>query len=230
MRYGILTLFILCLWMNGYSQKYLLEEDVNQDTLIPKVGFSRKYDLSNYVGYGFVAGPSYHDVPSSINYKKSWEFREGFWARVKLNRFYALGFNMEFARIVYNLKTPIIGDTALYSKTLWSKQVNNNIALGIFNRINIKRDRIFVDLGAYGAFDILPRIITKVKPDHDDFKNKRTVYNRPKMMNRLNYGLDTRVCYGEVAFYGRYRLSGLYENQSYDLPKITLGLLIDLSN
>ena len=227
MRLQLFLLLFFTFSVETFSQKYLLKEDVNKDTLIPKVGNKRKYDFANYTGYGFAAGAHTNKPPSNISYLNSWQFRQGIWSRVKVNKWYALGSYFEYARDEYRMKSPLIKDSLNTLKTLWTKQVNNNLVLGIFNRINIKSDKFFIDLGGYYAFDCMSRIITKIKPVNSDYQYKRTVYNRPSIMNRSNYGVDLRLSYGAISLYSRYRISSLYKNKDYDLPKVIIGVVID---
>ena len=217
----------MVLQLNGYPQKYLINEDVNNDTIIPTHGYARKYDISNYAGYGFVTGSSSNDPPYVISYGKSWQFREGFWGRVKLNNWYAIGSYLEYSRDAYRLRKPVFNDSSSGSEFIWTKQVNNNITLGIFNRFMLNGNNILLDLGANGSFDIMPRIIEKIRPADPDYSSRRTIYNNPKIMNRFNYGLDIRLTYGSVALYAKYRLSGLYSYQRYDLPKGVIGIVVD---
>jgi len=230
MRLFALLFLISSLSTELSAQKYLLSEDVNNDTLIPKFGFKRKYDMSNYFGLGFMAGGSQNNPPSEIHYGRSINLRAGFWGRMKLNNWYALGFYTEFSKDRYHLKTPFYSDSLSQSQTAWTKQNNNNLVVGIFNRININSDNLFLDLGAYYAYDFMPRIITKVKPENANFHTRKNIYNRPDIMNRSNYGLDIRITWGSFALYSRYRISGLYKNQSYDLPKMVFGIIIDPKN
>ena len=225
----ITLIFLLHLFaLSAFSQTYLIEEDVNKDTIIPKVGFKRKYDLAMYIGIGTMAGSSVNNPPSDIYFGNSWQFREGVWFRRKINNFYAIGAYIEYARESYRMKQPFAFDSADIQYTKWTKQVNNNISAGIFNRINLKSSRFFIDLGAYYSVDVLPRILTKVKPKNAGYELKKITYNKPDIMNRLNYGLDCKVTYGSFALYGKYRLSGLYKNENYDLPKIIIGVMADL--
>jgi hypothetical protein len=223
--FSILILFTFSL--QGFSQKYLLEQDVNKDTIVPKVGPKRKFDIANYSGYGWAAGPYTNTPPSKIQNLNSWQFREGVWGRMKLAKWYALGAYVEYARDGYRMKSPIISDTVNNLKTLWTKQVNNNAVIGIFNRFSLKNEKLFLDIGGYYAFDCLPRVITKVKPANGDYQYKRTIYNQPSFMNRNHYGIDVRFTYGLLGLYGRYRITSLYKNQDYDLPKLMIGLVVD---
>ena len=227
MRLQLFLLLFFTFSVETFSQKYLLKEDVNKDTLIPKVGHKRKYDFANYTGYGIASGGHTNGPPSSISYLNSWQFRQGIWSRVKVNKWYALGSYFEYARDEYRMKSPLIKDSLNTLKTLWTKQVNNNLVLGIFNSINIKSDKFFFDLGGYYAFDCMSRIITKIKPVNSDYQYKRTVYNRPSIMNRSNYGVDLRLSYGAISLYSRYRILSLYKNKDYDLPKVIIGVVID---
>lgn len=230
MKLRLCMLFAMLLSFDGFSQKYLLEQDVNADTLIPKFGYNRKFYAVSYSGYGLTCGPSINIPPSSIYYSKSWQFREGIWGRMKLNKWYALGAYFEYARDAYRLTTPLITDTVDVLKTVWTKQVNNNLALGIFNRISLNSDKVFLDLGVYYAYDCLPRILSKTESKSNAFLYKKTSYTNPIFMERNHYGIDLRLTYKAIGVYGRYRISGLYKNQLYDLPKLMIGLVVDYEN
>jgi len=230
MKLLITLIFIFSLLFEGYSQKYLLEQDVTKDTSIPKFGFNRKFEGANYLGYAMAVGGYTNSPPSKINNLNSWQFRVGLWGRIKLTKWYALGGYVEYARDEYRIKTPLIKDSLNNLKTLWTKQVNNNLVLGIYNRLSFNGDKILFDFGAYYAFDCLPRIITKVKPINGDYNYKRTIYNRPSIMNRSNYGIDIRFTYKSIAFYSRYRITNLYKDKNYDVPKYMFGLAVDLKD
>jgi len=230
MKKIILILIAFFITLSAFSQKYLMIEDVNKDTIIPKIGFKRKYDIAMYIGLGSMIGSSVNSPPSEIHYVNSWQFREGVWFRRKINNVYAIGAYVEYTRDCYRLKTPFAFDSADVKDTKWTKQINNNFSAGVFNRINIKNSRFFVDLGAYYALDVLPRIITLVKPNNAEFETKKINYNKPVIMNRLNYGLDCRITFGSFALYGKYRISGLYKNENFDLPKLMIGMIADLKD
>ena len=218
--------------VEGFSQKYLLEQDVNKDTLIPKVGLNRKFHYSTYTGLGFIVGPYTNAPPSKINYGNSWQFRSGTWYRLKLSRYYAIGGYIEYARDAYILKSSIFNDSVPNSKVKWHKQVNNNYALGLFNRIIINGDKVFLDIGGYYAYDVYPRIKSKFETKDVIFGRKRTTitHTAPPIMNRHHYGLDARFSKGHLGLYAKYRISGLYKNKNYDLPKLVIGVLIDLKD
>ncbi len=227
MRLQLFLLVFFTFSVETFSQKYLLKEDVNKDTIIPKVGLKRKYDFANYTGFGFAAGANTNKPPSNISYFNSWQFRQGIWGRIKLTKHYALGSYIEYARDAYRMESQLIPDTINTMNTILTKQINNNLVYGIFNRFNIKGDKFYMDLGGYYALDCMPRIITKIKPATNDYQYKRTIYNQPTIMNRSNYGIDLRLTYGVISLYSRYRITSLYKNKNYDLPKMIIGIVID---
>ncbi len=230
MRLFYTTILAFCLFDGVLAQKYLLDEDVMSDTLSPSTGFRRKYHFASYVGTGYAMGLHKLNPPSTISYFNSVQFRTGIWWRMKLNKFYGFGSYIEYSRDEYRLQKPLYSDTFNTTKTIWTKQIHNNIAMGVFNRLHFKNDRLFIDLGAYYTFDCLPRIITKIKPKNQDYQYRKTIYNVPDLMNRHNFGLDFRLTFGKYSAYSRYRLTGLYKNQNYDLPKVMFGLVLDFTN
>lgn len=227
LRKIILTIAILAS-IPSFSQKYLLDQDVNADTVIPKTGIRRKFDAANYFGFGYMAGGKVENAPSAIQYKNSYNIRDGVWGRMKLNRWYAVGAYLEYSRDEYRLKTPIMGDTAGKTTTKWTKQINNNIIAGLFNRINLNGENVSLDLGAYYSVDVLPRVITRVREYPATYSYRKTIYSVPNFMARTGFGFDAKLNYSEVAIYGRYRYSSVYKGKTYDLPKFTFGIMVNL--
>lgn len=231
MKNRLTILLIISLFaFEARSQTYLLEQDVNNDTLAPVFGPQRKFEMATYIGLGWMAGKGGYSALDDIHYGRSWQYREGIWLRRKINRHYAVGTYLEYSRESFRLKNHTAPDVRDSIDTKWTKQVNNQIAVGVFNRIYFKSHRLFLDLGAFGGFDVLPRLITEVKPAGAGYEYKKVVYNRPDNMNRLHYGLDARFTFSSVAVYGKYRLSEIYKNTPYDLPKWIMGLVVDLKS
>jgi hypothetical protein len=227
MRFRLFIILCITISTQAISQKYLLNEDVNKDTIIPDFGYKRKFDIGNYFSYGLPIGKNINLPPSDIDRINSWQFREGIWGRMKLTNWYAIGAYIEYSRDEYRMKSPLFQDTFNNKKTVWTKQINNNLVVGIFNRINIYDEKFYFDFGAYYAYDILPRVISKIESKNGDFKFKKTIYNRPSIMNISNFGLDARLTYKTFALYGRYRLTGLYKNTDNDIAKLMVGILFD---
>ncbi|MCB9252722.1 MAG: hypothetical protein H6605_09670 [Flavobacteriales bacterium] len=222
-----ITSFLL-LGIRANGQIYLLEQDVNQDTIIPNVGFQRPIDVSAYIAFGFMAGPSDKDALSGIKYFNSYNFREGLWVRKKMNSFYSIGMYYEYDRQSFRLKEAIAGDSFERANTILSRHINNNITFGLFNRFNIVSNRLFADIGAYYAYDLFPRIQSVVRPENADYSRKKINYTNPKLLNRHNYGIDFKITYHILSIYARYRLSQLHKEQQGDLPHFILGLSIDI--
>ena len=220
-------LFFALLSLYGYGQKYLIEEDVNKDTLIPKLGFQRNIDIAGYIGYGIIQGSSVNGPPSGIRYGLSYQINEGFWVRKKITQKYSVGAFMEFSRESFRLLKPIIGDSFDRANTVISRQINNNLAFGLFNRMILTSNRFFVDAGIYYTYDVKPRLQTVVKPRDQDYSQKKVTYNKPSFMNRHNLGINFKITFSSVSIYGRYRITNLYKNENYDLPKWICGVSVD---
>ncbi len=228
MRSFIIILILFLNNFSGYSQKYLLEQDVNQDTIIPDFGFQRKYDGAFYIAYGFMNGPNINRPPSGIKYWLSGQIKEGFWLRRKITESYSLGVFLEYSRDNYRLNKPIIGDSFDRANTTLVRQINNNLSVGVFNRFLIKSRRLFFDAGVYYSFDMLPKIQNIIKPNDAEYTQKKVSYTKPSIMNRHNVGLDFKLTYNILSFYSRFRITSLYKKEKYDLPKWVLGISFDI--
>ena len=224
-------LLILILATNsflGLGQKYLLEQDVNQDTIIPEFGFQRKYDGAFYFAFGYMVGENVNKPPTGIKYWYSWQIKEGFWVRRKINKRYSLGAFMEYSRDNYRLNKPILGDSFDMANTTLTRQINNNITIGLFNRFVLNSRRLFFDAGAFYSFDVLPKIQNIIKPVDAEYKQKKVSYTKPTILNRHNFGLDFKLTYNTFSLYSRYRISSLYRKEKFDLPKWIIGISVDI--
>lgn len=224
----IITFFLL-LSSNAQAQKYLMDVDVNEDSIPPKYGYKRKINYAAYLGFGFPIGNSTDKPPSEIKYGYSYNFCYGIWFRYKVSKFYSLGSSIEYNREEYNLKKSIISDSNQNFKIKTTKQISNNAALSVFNRFNFSEDYFYIETGVFCAYDVYPKIITKATSDND-YRVVKSTYLSPKIINRFNYGVDFKITYDFVSFYTRYRISGLYKDKNYDLPKLSIGLLVNIGD
>jgi len=226
-----LIVFLTFVFSNSvFAQKYLLEKDVNQDTIAPDFGPHRKYEFNLYLGFAWAAGTSLNKPPSEISYSKSLQYREGVSFRMKLSKRFAIGSFLEFSHETFQLTNPIFGDSVNFPFTKWTKQLHNNILFGVFSRFNLRHDKTYLDIGTYYSYDILPRIQTMVRPLNAPFDYIKTTYHKPAMINRNNYGLEAKLFFSKIGIYGRYRASGLYNSRNYDLPKWMIGMLVSVGN
>jgi hypothetical protein len=230
MKIKLLVFFLVVCFHTNYAQKYLLEKDVNQDTITPEFGRHRKFEFTAYLGFALAAGNSVNKPPSPISYSKSLQFREGISFRVKLSKRFALGTFVEYSHENYRLTNPIYGDSSNFSVTKWTKQIHNNLLFGVFGRLNLKQNRTYLDLGTYYSFDASPRIQTMVRPLNAPYDYTKTTYFKPNILNRNNYGLEARLIFAQLGVYGRYRVTSLYNSKNYDLPKWMVGMLVSIGN
>ena len=204
--------------------------DVSKDSISSIFGNKRKYNGAIFMGLGFNAGKLTEKPPSDVKFIKSYNFRYGYWLRYKLSKYYSIGSSIEYYRQEFSLKKPIINDSFKNAKIKYVKQISNNGAISVFNRINFSEDYFFIDFGAFCSYDFYPKITTKSTSENDEYTFKKTIFVKPDIINKLNYGIDFKLNYDFIAIYMRYRISGLYINKTYDLPKYAIGISLDIKD
>ncbi|NUM31254.1 MAG: outer membrane beta-barrel protein [Bacteroidetes bacterium] len=221
--------FFLLLCNIAQAQKYLMEIDVNKDTIPSKIGNKRLLNYAVYLGYSMPLANSVNNPSSKIKYLLSYSLNYGFWFRYKMSKVYSIGSSIEYYRDEYNMKNPYMGDSLFNYKIKTTKQISNNAALSVFNRFNFLEDYFFVETALFCAYDFYPKITTKATPD-TEYKTIKTTYFAPDIINRFNYGATFKITYDFASVYARYRFSGLYKNKNYDLPKFSLGIMFDIKD
>lgn len=228
MKKNILLIAAFLLSLSCFAQNVVMHQTVD-DTIIPKHGPNLKNFTHYYIGYGFIAGQP-EATGSDINYGKSGNFIFGIRYKLKVCKFYAIGYDISFNTYSFNLKQDSSKITP--NKIQHDKEVLNisNIGLGLYNRFNYGRrgNQIgkFVDLGAYGDLKIGGTNFTRDKMDNGNII--KTTISKLNYLEPLNYGVFGRIGFNRYVLYGSYRLSDIFES-SYiypELPRLTIGLQI----
>ena len=97
----LLSIIFFCTYVAG--QDVLLEEDVKADTIKKTVGPILKHFTHLYLDLGFIVGES-ETEGADINYGKSYIFSIGYRYKRKIWNFYAIGFDINYYLMSYNLK------------------------------------------------------------------------------------------------------------------------------
>ncbi len=227
----------LMLWATiGWSQTILMEEDVNEDTLVANWGPNRANHMYGITGVGFVASET-EGAGGDIKYGNSSQFIFGYVYKRKLAEWYSVGLGMGVTRTWYRLEqdsSKILPDTLLHDK---ERLVLDNFYGEVYNRLSFgKRGDYmgtYLDFGLYGSYKMgakhtfrdehhppLPSGATTTK-----VTNKGMDY-----LNTLNHGIMVRFGGEFFALYGRYRLSDVFNNKGAhypELPRLIIGLHIN---
>ncbi len=226
-KLAIVFTFLSSLSFNALAQSTMMEQDVNQDTIIEKKGPNRKYFTSSYFSVGSIIGNSTGDSATAMATGKSWELKYGVSFKIRANNFYSLVLNTDYSRQAFWFE-PM--NTLKYDKLIL-----NNYGIGVMNRFNFGKrgNRVgnYLELGASGqyAFMVRRKDLTE-KKDNEEYKNIKTTYNSPNYVNRLNYYGDVRLGFGHYIIYGRYLLSDIFNEKAKgsQLPALTVGFMYDI--
>lgn len=232
----LLLLFLFLFQDTVFSQKVLMEENVkaNYQTLLK--GPNRRHYYHIYLDYGFILGGT-KGYGAEVLYGKSSTFTSGLRYKLKVLRFYAVGFDVNYHFQAFHLKqdstTKIVPNAEVHFQ---EKLKFHNAGTEIYNRINIGRrgDRIgnFVDFALYFNWSFLIKHYTEDKLDQrNEYRAKfvETVNKQLDYTNNFHYGLRVRLGFNRYVISASYRLSNIL-NDTFDvcLPRYTLGLQIGL--
>lgn len=228
----IKNLFILAALVcstGANAQSVLMEQDVNQDTIIPEKGPNRKHFSSVYLSGGFIFGPQSPDTSIMMDGMKSWEFRYGFYNKLRLTNWYSVVFDVAYHRQAFYTETE--SDITKYDKL-----IVNNVSAGIMNRFNFGKrgNRVgnYLELGVSSdfAFMVRKKTLTTLDADNDHFKSLKQTWNNPDYVNDLNYYGDVRLGFNHYVLYGRYRLSELLNENAKgaQMPLVSAGFMFDI--
>jgi len=232
MKKHLLIFLLFIISIVGFSQTVLFERKVTDTTLGTHGENLRNYSHF-YIGFGFIAGQP-DSAGSNILMGKSSNFVFGYRYKLKICKFYAIGYDLAFNTYAFGLKQEkekSLPDTILHGKESFSY---STLGLSPYMRFNYGRrgNRIgnFIDLGAYGDWKFSARTFTRDKLDNGNIVKVTT--RKLKYLNPFNYGALARIGFGRYVIYGYYRLSDIFKtSDTYkfsELPRITVGVQIGM--
>lgn len=213
----------------AFAQSVVLEQDVNQDTIVPSKGANRKFFTSSYIAAGSILGASTGDSSIAMDAGKSWELKYGISYKIRANNVYSLVFDVEYSRQAFYTEP-------LDAQNRYEKLILNNSGIGVMNRFNFGKrgNRVgnYLELGASGqyAFMVRKKVLTQNDKEDAPYKSLKATFNAPHEVNRLNYYADARLGFGHYIVYGRYLLSEILNDKAMggQLPAITVGFMFDI--
>jgi len=228
-KIAIVLTFLTGLSLAGVAQSTMMEQDVNQDTIIEKRGPNRLYFTSSYISVAGILGNSSSDSSIAMATGKSWEFKYGISFKIRANNFYSVVLNTDYSRQAFHYEPQI-------ENVKYDKLIMNNLGLGVMNRFNFGKrgNRVgnYLELGASGQYGFMVRkkVLTEKNDKDAEYKSLKESSNGPNYVNRLNYYGDVRLGFGHYIVYGRYLLSDILNEKANgaQLPALTLGFMYDL--
>jgi hypothetical protein len=202
-----------------YSQKVLLSQNVEKDSIIPSWGPNRKHFIGLYIGISGVAGKS--GSGASVLYDHSSEFTVGLNYKRRLSNHEAIGCKISYDLGSYRLKPNTKFDntnSVLHKK---EKLAFNSFSLSLYNRINFDKRRgnflgHYLDLGVYGSWLFSVRHYTK-----DDINGTiiKTYTSHLPYTENTGYGAFLNLGFNRFTIYSKYRISDYFKD-SYELPEL----------
>ncbi len=228
-------LIILFLPFFGISQKVLLEENVEYDTLVTKFGQNYANYRHFYISAGFLTGEN--NPGSEIIFVNSRQMELGYRYKRKISDNYAFGLGLSICNSSFYLNqkaNKIVPNDSLHSS---EKIAINSLKLELYNRINIgKRGNIigkFMDIGFFTSYNYRAKHITKDKlTDTNKFfaKKVKSVYKGLEYIENFGYGLGVRLGINRYVIYSQLRLTNIFKS-NYNMPELpvySVGIQIGL--
>ena len=204
----------------------------------PVFGPNSMHYAHAYFNFLFATPPK-EGNDADIYYGKSHSISYGVRYRFKIADFFAVGAGINYTYYVWHFKqneTKRIPTSTIYDK---EKLEINSLGADIFLRFNFgKRHNSvgnFVDFGLSGDWDFydlrqFSNFVNNTNPD--GYSTSTGINSKLNYLSKINYGPELRLGYGNVVFFGKYRLSDLF-TQDYkaivsttELPRLMIGLEI----
>lgn len=237
----ILKLLIVLSIANTYiiskAQTPVIEENVPQNIEVPKKGPNQKSFLHGFLGYGLILGGS-EGAGGAINYGRSGGWHFGIRKKRKLSNFYSIGYELFYAVNTFSIKqdsSKLFPNSSLHQREHFR---TNELGLSLYNRFNFGKrgNRIgnFLDIGVYGTwvagashtFYDKFAIVNSANASNTTVTNRGLIY-----VSDFNYGVQARLGFNRIVFFGNYRLSQLFNGKiaAYpELPRLITGIQIGL--
>ncbi|MBL57633.1 MAG: hypothetical protein CMP61_10615 [Flavobacteriales bacterium] len=223
MRNVLVFVFLWCI-QSSVAQDYVVEERF--DPL--EYGYdSINLNFRAIAGWGITTNTPFQDEfhqwgSNFFDFRYQYNFKLYKACRFALGA----GYNFESYKLKSDSSTLYIDSVFHEKRKLRFQNITTNV--GILFQFNEQNDfPTFFQFGAY--YDLGVRSSYVTWDEIDDMKFKSRVVNLPFIQN-MNYGLECRVGYGQLAAYIRYRYSNRIISNPNDqsLPRITIGIQMDV--
>jgi hypothetical protein len=233
-RIMILFLF-LSISLNTIAQRtpVLGNDRISEVEVLKKRGPNLDHYGHLYFGYGFLLGDSDTDSAQIRNGTSS-SFSLGWLTKYRINNWYELGFDVSYYYSSFHIKQDsfkIVPSNQLHKR---EKLVFNNIQVIPFQRFKLKNKYhstgIFIDLGGFAGWNYRIKHQTVERNQAPGAGRTKTVNQKLNYTNDFTYGAIARIGFNRFVFYGRMRLSDLFNDYRNlpELPRFDLGMTIGI--
>ena len=215
-----------------FSQKVLLEQNVQKDTVIPRWGPNRKHFISTFFGIGSFFGKTHDDV--KVLYGNSSEFTFGSTYKHRVSQHYAWGFGMTYNLENFRLKPNSALKPSNSPQHEKEKLVFHTLTALLYNRVNFDKRRgnfrgHYLDLGLYGSYYFAVKHYSKDELNGNIIK---TYISHIGYTNPFSYGIYGGLGFNKIELYLKYMMSDYFRTStSYsELPHYSVGIVFDINN
>lgn len=209
-----------------FAQDVLMEQDVDQDTVISDYGKNK----SRYFGSTFGMSVPVEDISGSESLERgsSYMVHYGVYYKMKINNAYSLLVQAAYQRPIYSLKVSS-------PDVRYQELVLNNASLALMNRFNFGQRGDFIGyylaLGASADYTLRNKMRSKtdaVDPA-SDFKFYKVEQFDLNYINKLTYNAEVQIGINKWVLFGKYRLTDAIDKDKtgFQLPQTTVGVLFD---
>lgn len=235
-KYLRTPLFVCFFFLLGFLAAQEKSDQYGRDLdalTLKKRGPNKDYYNHLFIGYGFIFGESESDSAQILTPKSS-AFQLGYLWKWRITKWYELGFDVLYHYNSFHIKQDsmkIVPSSNLHKR---EKIVFNNLQLAPFQRFKFKNKHhsagIFLDLGVYAGYNYRIKHQTVESNRAQGAGNTKTVNTELKYTEDFSYGLMARIGFNRFVFYGRYRWSNLFTDDSGlpDLPIYEVGVKFGL--
>lgn len=219
------------LFLQGFSQKIMINEDVSDRMRDDKWGPNKRYFGHWFASFGPLFGKP-ETKGSKIVLGSSWYVCPGLRFKYKVNAFYSLVSDYSYKMNLFRIKQH--NDKQVPNKILndQEKLTFHAMGLNIYNRFNFgKRGNHlgkYIDLGVYGNWNFSAVHVTK--NDINDSENIKTKRTGMDYYEPISYGLTGRIGVNYIVLFCHYRSSNIFTKKSKlpELPRFKAGLELGL--
>lgn len=219
----------------AHAQRVLLRGNVATDTLQPTTGPNRTFFQHFYLGYAAVVGES-AGPGAAVRYGASGETFVGVRQKYRLSQTAALGFDLRYARLVYQLAQ---NDRKVFPTSVQHKRESlalPQLQLEAFGRLNLgRRGNVvgrYLDLTGWGGWIMSTAHHYKDEPGPTGSGRVEVTERQLNYVRRWSYGVGARLGSGRYVLVARHRLADTFTEAAAarypELPRWLVGLELGL--
>jgi hypothetical protein len=235
MNHKILLLLLSCFFLLKSSAQINENDRYGRDLealTLNKRGPNQDKYSHLFLSFGFVSGI---DLDSSeVIYLKSGSFSVGYLWKWRLAKWSEVGFDLAYHRSAYHIvqdSSKMIPNNQLHKK---EKLVFNSIMASPFVRIKlvnrVHSNGTFIDLGGFVGWQYDVRHKTLENISNPGASKTKTLDTQLDYTRDYTYGLLARIGFNRFVFYGRYRMTNLFTDESgfNNLPQLEFGMRLGI--